>query len=172
MDELQNRNRVIQEKLDAMGATKHYIPKRVEMPSPLTMDGSLRRVVMQRKLANVSSGLIDKREAYEMLNALTTEIDDKRGEFDTLSVEYTALSLSASKNPRGYNMHGIFNEQRLEVHDVWNEMSDLREKIWQLERTRGIFLDGVTVVDEKEWLELYDELHAELLVNRNKLLSC
>ena len=49
-------------------------------------------------------------------------------------------------------------------------MISLRQEIWQLERSRASLLDGKKVVDEKEWLELYDELHAELLANMNTLL--
>ena len=144
MDEPQIR--LIQEKLAAMGATKPYFPKLVAMPSPM---------VEQRKLSDVSSGLIDKREARELLNTMTTQIDAKKREFAALASSYTALSLSS-----------------VSVDVIWNKMISLRQEIWQLERWRSSCLDGKKVVDEKEWLELYDELHAELLVNRNKLLSC
>ena len=172
--EIRIRNRVIKEQLDAMGATGHYMPKRVEMPSPFTtIYGGFEHVVMQRKLIDVSSGLIDKREALEMLNALTAQIDEKKGDFDTLAGSYTALSASVSKNPDLDKLNRKREMMKMSgVHEIWNSMSRLREEIWQLERTQAGFLDGKRIIDEKEWMILYDELHAELLVNRNKLLSC
>ena len=169
MDELQNRNCAIEGQLAAMGATNRYFPKRLDMPSPFTTNDS---VVEQRKLTDVSSGLIDKREALEMLNALTAQIDEKKGDFDTLADSYTALSASVSKNPDLDKLNRKREMMKMSgVHEIWNSMSRLREEIWQLERTQAGFLDGKRIIDEKEWMILYDELHAELLVNRKQLLS-
>ena len=167
---LEMRNRAIKEELAAMGAINHYVPKRVEMPSPF--DGNLRRVEMKRKLTDVSSGVMDKREAREMLDFSNARIAKKREEFDTLAGSYTAISLSVSKDPGDY-MHGSpkrFSERRSAVHAIWNSMSDLREEIWQLESSRASFLDGKRIVDGEEWMKLYDELNAELLDNRIQLL--
>jgi hypothetical protein len=174
MHALDMRNRAIKEELAAMGANviNHYVPKRVEMPSPLTIYGGFERGMEQRKLTDVSSGLMDKRDAREMLNALTAQIDEKRGEFDTLAGSYTALSASISVNPADHDKLRRKQEMcRMSgVREIWNEMSGLRENIWNLERTRAGFLDGRRIVDGEEWMRLYDELHAELLDNMNKLL--
>ena len=106
------------EELAAMGAVGHYVPQPLYMPSPLTIDGIIHHVEIQRKLADVSSGLIDMHEANEMLDTLSIQFEEKQNEFDTLAISYTALSDSLSKDPRDYHEGGRFTEQLSAVDEI------------------------------------------------------
>ena len=172
LNKIYMENREIKEELAAMGAVGHYVPEPQCMPSPLTIDGILHHVEMiQRKLADVSSGLIDMHEANEMLDTLSIQFEEKQNEFDTLAVSYTALSDSLSKDPRDYHEGGRFTEQLSAVDEIWNKMSRLREEIWQLNITEWNCLDGKRVVNGKEWMEQYDALNETLRHNRDKMLE-
>ena len=50
-------------------------------------------------------------------------------------------------------------------------MISLRQEIWQLDITEMNYLDGKRVVNEKEWMEQYDDLNEGLLSNREKMLE-